>query len=102
MDLIRSLIGDRTDDDALSIIEDFTDSLDDSDNENWRERYEQNDADWRKRYQERFFSGRDSENTPANNPESSENNPTYDYTNYNPETVTLDDLVVDEEESPTL
>lgn len=50
---ITDFIGDRTDDEALSILEDVADTLVDEP-EDWHEKYNQLDADWRKRYRDRF------------------------------------------------
>lgn len=67
LELVKERIGDDTSDEALAIIEDVTDTLDDyetrvADAGDWKARYEQNDADWRKKYKERFF-------TPTEEPE---------------------------------
>lgn len=56
---INTLIGDRNDDESLAIIEDFTDTFNDletraSDETDWKQKYEENDAEWRKKYRERF------------------------------------------------
>ena len=61
LELIKSIVGDDTSDEALAIIEDVTDTLDDyetriADSGDWKARYEQNDAEWRKKYKERFFA----------------------------------------------
>lgn len=61
LELVKARIGDDTSDEALAIIEDLTDTLDDyetriADSGDWKARYEQNDADWRKKYKERFFA----------------------------------------------
>ncbi len=61
LELVKACIGDDTSDEALAIIEDVTDTLDDyetriADSGDWKARYEQNDADWRKKYKERFFA----------------------------------------------
>ena len=62
MEKLKSVVGDRTDDEALTIIEDFTDTYDDLDKrsnedpEDWKGKYEQLDEEWRKKYKERFFS----------------------------------------------
>ena len=61
LELVKERIGDDTSDEALAIIEDVTDTLDDyetriADSGDWKARYEQNDADWRKKYKERFFA----------------------------------------------
>jgi len=67
---IKSRLGDDTSDDAISLIEDVSDTLNDlttrlssSDNEDWHAKYDSLDAEWRKRYRDRFFEGSD-EPTP--------------------------------------
>lgn len=54
--MVRGLIGDRTDDEAIALVEDFTDTLNQP-KDDWEAKYKENDAAWRKRYTERFFSG---------------------------------------------
>ena len=63
LEIIRERIGDDTSDEAISFVEDITDTLSDfeekatnSDSENWKTKYEENDKKWRERYRERFFS----------------------------------------------
>lgn len=67
---IKSRLGDDTGDDALSLIEDITDTFDDydtrvSDSTDWKAKYEQNDADWRQKYRDRFFSSGDDEGSKS-------------------------------------
>lgn len=61
---LQSLIGDRDDDESLSIIEDFNDTYDSlsevDDTEDWKSKYEENDKMWREKYKSRFFDS----NTP--------------------------------------
>lgn len=62
---VKDRIGEATDDDSISFMEDMTDtyeSLTANGAEEWRSKYEEmekkyndNDADWRRRYKERFF-----------------------------------------------
>lgn len=58
---LKERIGEDNSDEALQFIEDVTDTLDEltkePDGEDWKKKYEENDAEWRKRYKERFFSG---------------------------------------------
>lgn len=60
---LRTRLGEKTDDDSISFLEDVTDTLDDfekranGDGTDWKSKYEENDANWRKKYAERFFSG---------------------------------------------
>ena len=68
---IRARVGEQTDDETISFLEDVTDTLADletrakDDGENWEQRYKDNDAEWRKKYTERFFS---SDPTPPPEP----------------------------------
>lgn len=60
--LIKERIGEDTSDEAIQILEDVTDTLNDyetrvADSGDWKARYEQNDAEWRKRYRDRFLEG---------------------------------------------
>lgn len=55
---LRAYIGEDTQDAALAIIEDVSDTLDEvggDDGEDWKAKYAENDAAWRKRYRDRFF-----------------------------------------------
>lgn len=63
---ISERIGDDNSDEAISLIEDFSDTFDDlesktnSDGE-WKQKYEKLDNEWRNKYKERFFK---TETTP--------------------------------------
>ena len=60
MNSLNTFLGDRDDDDALELIQDFTDTLDDLSKNHGgytQQQYDDLDASWRKRYRERFFSG---------------------------------------------
>lgn len=60
MNAIRARIGEDTSDEAISLIEDISDTVDDLTGrigEDWKAKYEENDASWRQRYTERFFGG---------------------------------------------
>ena len=63
LESIRARVGEQTDDETISFLEDVTDTLTDfetranGDGENWEQRYKENDAEWRKKYTERFFNG---------------------------------------------
>lgn len=55
----RQIIGENTSDEALSFMDDLSDTISDyvtktSDNTNWQQKYEENDREWRKRYADRF------------------------------------------------
>lgn len=57
---MKTILGDRTDDDALTFMEDLKDTIEDSekdkkDEEDWQKKYEDNDKMWREKYRDRFF-----------------------------------------------
>ena len=55
-DALLAFIGDRTDDEAISILETINDDgIDDS--EDWHQKYIDNDKEWRERYTARFKDG---------------------------------------------
>lgn len=58
---IASVLSDPESDDSLSLIEDVTDTLDAGSNDDWKTKFEENDAAWRKRYKERFLKKPDKE-----------------------------------------
>ena len=67
LESIRARVGEQTDDETISFLEDVTDTLTDfetratGNGEDWEQRYKDNDAEWRKKYTERFFSSEPSE-----------------------------------------
>lgn len=69
IDIIKSRIGDDTSDEALSILEDVSDTLKDYENranpdgKDWKAEYDKLDNEWRVRYRDRFSSSGD-ETTP--------------------------------------
>ena len=58
---IASVLSDPESDDSLSLIEDVTDTLEAGSSDEWKTKYEENDAAWRKRYKERFLKKPDKE-----------------------------------------
>ena len=72
LESFKSRLGENTDDEIISFLEDITDTLDDfekranGDGTDWKSKYEENDENWRKKYTERFFSY---EPNPEPNPE---------------------------------
>lgn len=72
LESFKTRLGENPDDESISFLEDITDTLDDfekranGDGTDWKNKYEENDANWRKKYTERFFSG---EPNPEPNPE---------------------------------
>lgn len=60
MTSMNAVLGERTDDEALNFIQDFTDTYDDLSSHTGtytEEQYNDLDASWRKKYKERFFAG---------------------------------------------
>lgn len=85
---LRNQIGDNTDDVALKLLEDFSDTYDDmfsrlnnTDNTDWKSKYEENDKEWREKYRARFF---DTQNNNQNDNDNDNDN--------NAESITIDDL----------
>ena len=57
MGAVRARVGEDTSDEAIAFVEDVSDTLASLSNaEDWKKKYEDNDAEWRKRYQDRFFN----------------------------------------------
>nr|DAI21278.1 MAG TPA: hypothetical protein [Caudoviricetes sp.] len=61
LEAIKTRVGDNTDDETISLLEDVSDTLADletraSGGEDWKAKYEENDKLWRERYTNRFFS----------------------------------------------
>ena len=57
---IKNIIGDNNSDEAIAILEDTSDTLNDMEKQvresgDWKKKYEDNDAGWRKKYRDRFF-----------------------------------------------
>lgn len=73
---IASVLSDPESDDSLSLIEDVTDTLDAGASDDWKTKYEENDAAWRKRYKERFLKKPDKE--PEIEDDETEEKKTYD------------------------
>lgn len=70
LNAIRAVLADDTTDDALTLLEDVTDTFDSmADSEDWRGKYEELDKSWRQRYKDRFFAN------PAENNETEEAEP---------------------------
>ncbi len=56
---VKGRIGEDISDESISLIEDISDTYNDvvtrySESEDWKKKYEDNDAEWRRRYIERF------------------------------------------------
>ena len=67
---VKNYVGDRTDDETIEIIEDITDSIDTSDADEWKRKYEENDKMWRDKYVSRFFDKKEEDlETPTEHEE---------------------------------
>lgn len=60
MESVRNRLGDDQSDEALALLEDISDTYGDmqsrtSGGEDWKKKYEDNDAEWRQKYRDRFF-----------------------------------------------
>lgn len=65
---ITDILGDRTDDESLSLLENASDTLNQyTDAENWKQKYEDNDKEWRERYKKRFMG--DDDEPPIDDPD---------------------------------
>ena len=63
---VKKYVGDRTDDETIEIIEDITDSIDSSEADEWKRKYEENDKMWRDKYISRFVEKKEDEpDTPT-------------------------------------
>lgn len=76
MESIRARIGDDQSDEAIALLEDVADTYADmetranGDGEDWKTKYETNDAAWRQKYRDRFFGkGSEQDNEPDDQPE---------------------------------
>lgn len=67
---VKKYVGDRTDDETIEIIEDISDSIDSSDADEWKQKYEENDKMWRDKYISRFVEKKEDElDTPTEHEE---------------------------------
>lgn len=67
---VRKYVGDRKDDDTIEIIEDISDSIDSSEADDWKKKYEENDKMWRDKYISRFVEKKEDEpDTPTEHDE---------------------------------
>ena len=66
---VKKYVGDRTDDETIEIIEDISDSIDSSDDE-WKQKFKENDKMWRDKYISRFLEKKEDElDTPTEHEE---------------------------------
>lgn len=67
---VKKYVGDRQDDETIEIIEDISDSIDSSEADEWKKKYEENDKMWRDKYISRFVQKKDDEvDTPTEHEE---------------------------------
>ena len=70
LEKVKKYIGDRNDDETLEIIEDISDSVDTTDADEWKQKYEDNGKMWRDKYISRFFDKKEEElETPTEHEE---------------------------------
>lgn len=58
---VRAIVGEDTSDATLELFDDIADTMDNlsnSENINYKEKYEQNDREWRQKYRDRFMNGK--------------------------------------------
>ena len=84
INMISARIGEDNSDEAIELLEDVTDTLNDyetrtADSTNWKEKYETNDKEWREKYKERFMSGDPSKDDEFIEEEEKEKPKSYNY-----------------------
>lgn len=89
---IKSYIGDRTDDETVSLVENVTDTLSDMEkNGNAEARVKEVEDMWRAKYMERFFAGdKEKKNIEVEEDEETEEKD-------KSEEITIDDLYIEKE-----
>lgn len=65
IDAVKAVIGDRTDDQVISLLEDIADSYPD-DSVDWQKKLDDLDKEWRGRYMERFNAPINAEGSASN------------------------------------
>ena len=60
LESVRARLGDDQSDEAIALLEDISDTYGDMQSrtngtEDWKKKYEENDAEWRQKYRDRFF-----------------------------------------------
>lgn len=82
---LQARIGDDTSDDAMSFIEDITDTFNDlegkagtGNDSEWEQKYNDLDKTWREKYKARFFSSNDETQTETSS-EETDNSEVKDY-----------------------
>ena len=101
MKSIQSIIGNRTDDEALKFLEDAKDTIT-SEHDDYKAKYEAEveakkklDEDWRAKYKARFYSSDDDTNININNQDNTRKDPNFNIKSDAEklaESITIDDL----------
>ena len=103
MDKVKSLLGDRNDDEVLSFLQDCKDTItDDSDAGKYKTMYEEQleankklDAEWRTKFTDAFYSSDTNINTNNNPNDNTTKDPNFDIRSEEEkkaETIKIDDL----------
>ena len=75
LESVNEILGDNTDDNAITFLEDITDTITDledkarGDGTDWKAKYTENDEAWRKKYKELFYSKEPDSKEPEPEPE---------------------------------
>lgn len=107
MNAISTIVGERTDDEALSFVENMTDTYDafgdtydafgdtekDKTIAELQKSIEETERSWRKKYRDRFYGGTDEEENPSNQPNEEDKDKMIEA-----EEITIDDLFDEERE----
>ena len=91
---IKERVGEGNSDTDLKFIEDMTDtynSFNNTDNENWKEKYNQLDNEWREKFKKRFFDTPDTEKNKQQQP----NNQQQQSPEKDSEDITIKDLFIE-------
>lgn len=83
MESVKQRLGDDSSDEALSFIEDISDTFKSfegktPDTEDWKKKYEENDKMWRDKYRDRFFNTEADKEFKATEPKQKEPQPEND------------------------
>lgn len=108
MKAISAIVGERTDDEAISFVENMTDTYDsfgDIEHDSFgdiekdktiaelKNRLEETEQSWRKKYRDRFYGGTDEEKNPSNQPLEEDKDEMIEA-----EEITIDDLFEERED----
>lgn len=98
MNAVASIVGDRTDDEAITFVENVTDTFDayssteleiaNATIDELTQKVADTESAWRKKYMDRFYAGSDEEANPSNQPNTEEE----EETALDGEDITVEDL----------